>query len=717
MSEKFRTNSIPLAGTIDGSVIFGVSVATTGEAQGHHLMFDDKSLDQLQQLGSSKANGIKSRFTHPDWFHDGLGKYLGRVKNFHVASDKLYGDLYISPSAHSSPAGNLAEYVLALASEDPTAFGVSVVVDLDRVWPTNDGQELPATGGKPANAIGKFPVARITSFYAADLVDEPALNPEGLFQTVGVEQVYRSTHNPDGLSNSLPVDYEFIQEGPVISQQGAEAPCRGYEQEAKAPCRFYEQEAKDTCRLYKQETKAPCRGYEQETKALCRFYEQEAKDPYSENWREAIASRKSNKGENQAMEEQEFRKYLSDLNTKFDRVSKLFEDGIVQIGGQPPRGQQVSMGPAALEQFQGYFDWLFGAPGARLPPPDLRRADALYRAVTGDVEFHGKFDPSHVAFAAATTTTLADLAVNAMNKVVLDLYSNLTAYRWYELITAVQATDGSLQDMQWLQLGGLTNLPVVAEGAAYTELTVSDTKETSAFYKYGGYVGITDKMIRNSKIDELQAIARALTIAAIRTRSAYIAALFTTASGTGPTLAQDSTVLFHANHGSNVQTTAFSIAAWAAARLECAKMAELGSSKRQVLWPKYALVPVDLYDTALIAFGYGSGPGGYPGTPNNDTHIYAVDRPGDTRPVPVCVPDWTDTNDWAYIVDPRIAPVICMAYADNPGGTSHPAPQLYSVTDPTSGLLFTNDTLPIKVRDYFAYGVATWRGIGKRNVT
>jgi hypothetical protein len=84
--------------------------------------------------------------------------------------------------------------------------------------------------------------------------------------------------------------------------------------------------------------------------------------------------------------------------------------------------------------------------------------------------------------------------------------------------------------------------------------------------------------------------------------------------------------------------------------------------------------------------------------------------------VPILVPEWTDTTDWAYIVDPRIAPVICMAYGDNPGGTTHPAPQLYSVTDPSSGLLFTNDTLPIKVRDTFAVGVATYRGIGKRVV-
>jgi hypothetical protein len=117
----------------------------------------------------------------------------------------------------------------------------------------------------------------------------------------------------------------------------------------------------------------------------------------------------------------------------------------------------------------------------------------------------------------------------------------------------------------------------------------------------------------------------------------------------------------------------------------------LGSAKRQVLWPKYLLVPVDLYDQALIDFGYGAGPGGRPGVADNDVNPYALDRPGDPRPVPVAVPDWTDTNDWAWIVDPKIAPVICMAYGDNPGGTSHPAPALYSVTDPTSGLLFTKD--------------------------
>ena len=628
--EKLRSYPIHLTGSIGEDAILGVSIASTGEAAGHRLLFDQTSLSQLQQLGSSKASGIKSRFTHPDWLHDGLGKYLGRVRNFRVEGEKLVGDLLISKSAHSSPAGDIGQYVLDLAREDPAALGVSVVVDLDRVWPTTDGEELPVAGGRPADAIGRYPVARIKELYAADLVDEPALNPNGLF-----ESKLRSSLTPEEM-------FAFMHPYPELE--------------------------------------------------------------------------KLTEGVIQAMEEEVINERITKLEESIENLKDAVADSVIKIGNQPPRGQQLSEGPAAVTQFQGYFDWLFGAPGAKLPPPELRRADALYRAVTGDVDLKGVFNPAHVAFAAASTTSLADLAVNAMNKVVMDLYTNLSAYRWYELITAVQATDGTLHDMQWLQLGGVGALPVVAEGAAYTELSVTDTKESGAFTKYGGYVGITDKMLRNSEIDRLQAIPRALTISAIRTRSAAIAAIFTQAAGLGPTLAQDSVALFNLASHANLATTAYSWTAWKAARLEAAKQAELGSTKRQVLWPKYLLVPVDLYDQALIDFGYGAGAGGRPATADNDVNPYAVDRPGDPRPVPVAVPEWTDTNDWAWIVDPKVSPVICMAYGDNPGGTTHPAPQLYSVTDPTSGLLFTNDTLPIKVRDLFAYGVATWRGIGKRNV-
>jgi len=394
-----------------------------------------------------------------------------------------------------------------------------------------------------------------------------------------------------------------------------------------------------------------------------------------------------------------------DLNTQA-------EDTAVQMDGRP-RSRIQSLEPADAPVMAA-VGWMFGVDDAPLPPPSLRNTAEVYRLLTGDINFRGIFAGVH-ALAAASPTTLADLAVNAMNKVMVGMWDTLTLYRWFEQIVTVQPNDGSLHDMAWITFGGLANLATVADGAAYEEASVADSKESDSFIKYGNYVGVTRKMIRNSEIARMQAIPRALAVAAVRTRSAKIAAIFTDNSGVGPTLDDDSTALFHANH-SNIATTAYTIAAWKAARLECFKQTELGSSKRQGFWPKFWIGPADLFDTALVDFGYGAGPGGYTGTGNNDVNPYAASRPGDPRPIPIAVPEFTDTDDWAYLVDPNLHPVIQMSYSQNPGGRQHPLPELFSVVSETAGLMFTNDTMPIKVRDEFAAGVSTYRGIGKRNV-
>ena len=53
----------------------------------------------------------------------------------------------------------------------------------------------------------------------------------------------------------------------------------------------------------------------------------------------------------------------------------------------------------------------------------------------------------------------------------------------------------------------------MSEGGAYDELTVDDVKEADSFYKYGGYVGITREMIKNSDIQRIPGIPRALAAA------------------------------------------------------------------------------------------------------------------------------------------------------------------------------------------------------------
>src|SRR5690606_14467635 len=98
-----------------------------------------------------------------------------------------------------------------------------------------------------------------------------------------------------------------------------------------------------------------------------------------------------------------------------------------------------------------------------------------------------------------------------------------------------------------------------------TEAVIGDSKETMAFTKRGHYVGITLEAIRKSDIQRIQAIPREMVKGAIRSRSAAIAAIFTTAAGAGPTLAEDAKALFHVDHG-NLATVAFSADEWAAAR-------------------------------------------------------------------------------------------------------------------------------------------------------
>jgi hypothetical protein len=369
------------------------------------------------------------------------------------------------------------------------------------------------------------------------------------------------------------------------------------------------------------------------------------------------------------------------------------------------------------ERVQSALNWLFGVRDEPAPPPSLRSLRDLYQAITGDHNWYGVFNPEWAQLSSATTSTLAGMVVNAFNRVVRMHYDNLATYRWYERITDVVPHDGSTHDVAMVFMDGLANLPAVDEGAAYTEATVGDSKETFAFAKHGHYVGITLETIRRSDIQRLQAIPREMVKASIRTRSAAIAGMFTAAGGAGPTLADDSKALFHTDHG-NLDVAALDATAWGAARQRIWSQTVPGTSAPLGLWPTFCLVPIELYDAALELFGYGSGDVGKPnsGGTAQAPNPYGDSRPGDPRPIPIVVPEWSDAANWAYIVDPRLHPVICMAYANAPQGGAHPLPEIFEVTSETSGLMFTNDTLPVKIRDWWGYGVASYVGVGKNNV-
>lgn len=175
-------------GMFEAGVIRGVSAITRGEALGHGMWIDEAMLEQTAKALASKPDGVKVRFTHPGMSSDGLGKLLGRFTGGELVGNQVFGDLHFLGSAHKTPDGDLAGYVMDLAEESPDLFGTSIVFERDLAAEEAFSMEYSEEGDfrspDPMNTQG-LPHARLADLKAVDAVDSPAANPEGLFSSEG----------------------------------------------------------------------------------------------------------------------------------------------------------------------------------------------------------------------------------------------------------------------------------------------------------------------------------------------------------------------------------------------------------------------------------------------------------------------------------------------------------------------------------------------------
>ncbi|MDD4980693.1 MAG: hypothetical protein PHC54_05445 [Candidatus Omnitrophica bacterium] len=183
--------------------IFGYAVIAKGTLNDQDIRdweMDDISLDQVVELGNQKNIGLKSRFGHPNISGEALGTFLGRAKNFRKDGDLVRADLYIDETAHNTPNGDLATYIMDLAETDPDAFGSSLVFDADFAYRLNeDGTKKKDEEGNELPALVRF-----TKVYASDIVDDPAATPGmfGKFFNSSVELSAKATEFLDKFLNS-----------------------------------------------------------------------------------------------------------------------------------------------------------------------------------------------------------------------------------------------------------------------------------------------------------------------------------------------------------------------------------------------------------------------------------------------------------------------------------------------------------------------------------
>lgn len=154
MTGDIRTSRFEAQAPIDKvGLVKGVSVLSEGEAQGHNVFIDAKSIQTAYSAASAKAGGVRVKFNHSS----GLDRIVGCLKNFRVDGKQLRGDLQLLQS-HSA-----FSLISELIATQPATFGLSLAFQ----W---EGEE-----------IQKKTFVRFVAVFSCDLVEQPAANPTGLF--------------------------------------------------------------------------------------------------------------------------------------------------------------------------------------------------------------------------------------------------------------------------------------------------------------------------------------------------------------------------------------------------------------------------------------------------------------------------------------------------------------------------------------------------------
>ena len=162
--------------TVDrkAGAIGNVAVLTAGmafPALGEPFEIDGTMLQQCADAINASPRGIKSRMSHPELAGgtfvaggDSIFHQAGRCRNARVENGQVRADMAIGNYASTSPHGNMREYLLGIAEEDPSAIGLSIRFLADA----------------PVLRENAAPLYRIAALTAVDFVGTPGGNPDGL---------------------------------------------------------------------------------------------------------------------------------------------------------------------------------------------------------------------------------------------------------------------------------------------------------------------------------------------------------------------------------------------------------------------------------------------------------------------------------------------------------------------------------------------------------
>ena len=167
----------------EAGILRGVSVITEGDAKGHGMIVDHITLEQVKACAETYVDGLRVKMDH----YTGIDAMVGVLRDFMIDGIQLRADLHLLKSHEDF------EKILEMAENMPGSFGLSISFsgECDDVEvPSDDSEEVePNSGELPTGPVEIVRAARCMEIYSADLVDQPAANPTGLFQAIMSEQI------------------------------------------------------------------------------------------------------------------------------------------------------------------------------------------------------------------------------------------------------------------------------------------------------------------------------------------------------------------------------------------------------------------------------------------------------------------------------------------------------------------------------------------------
>lgn len=366
------------------------------------------------------------------------------------------------------------------------------------------------------------------------------------------------------------------------------------------------------------------------------------------------------------------------IKAEREYLAQFVETGRVQLGELDIHVEDRSAKMA--DMLDAFFD------PAHKNHRQVRSFKECYIEMTGDRHVTGRLenaDRTRMTEALASSTWGEALGDSIARRMVAE-YSAAPYPNIRQVATVTSVFDFRTQ--RRARIGGYGDLAAVSEGADYQVATTpADEESTYAATKRGNLETVTLEAIKNDDVGSIRRIPTKLGRSAARTLGKFVFDFFRT----NPTL-YDSVAFFHSSHA-NTGTVALAAAELSVHRLLMLKQAEITSTDRLGIAPRYLLVPPDLEETAWNLFKR---------TTNND----ATFQQGWLM-TPISVWYWTDTNNWYTVADPADIPTIEIGFLDG-----REEPELFVQDMPNVGSMFTADKLTYKMRHVYGGAVIDYRG-------